>query len=55
MQIEEVFVEKNLFDPSKVIKVEQPKEINKEEVLKSVDERIMTIDDFLDEIEEKDE
>ena len=56
MQIEDVFVEKTLFDPSKVIEeVKEEKAIDKEEILKSVDERIMTIDDFLDEIDEKGE
>ena len=56
MQIEDVFIEKTLFDPSKVVQeVKQEKEINKEEILKSVDERIMTIDDFLEEIDEKGE
>ena len=52
MQIEDVFVEKSLFDPSKIVEeVKEEKEINKEEILKSVDERIMTIDDFLEEID----
>ena len=56
MQIEDVFIEKTLFDPSKVVEeVKEEKEINKEEILKSVDERIMTIDDFLEEIDEKGE
>jgi hypothetical protein len=56
MQIEDVFIEKTLFDPSKVVEeVKEAKEINKEEILKSVDERIMTIDDFLEEIDEKGE
>ena len=55
-EIEDVFVEKTLFDPSKVVEeVKEEKEIDKEEILKSVDERIMTIDDFLDEIDEKGE
>lgn len=44
-EIEDVFIEKTLFDPSKII--------DKEEILKSIDERVMTIDDFLEEIDEK--
>lgn len=53
-EIEDVFIEKTLFDPSKIIEeVKEEKIIDKEEILKSIDERIMTIDDFLEEIDEK--
>ena len=56
LEIEDVFVEKTLFDPSKIVEeVKEDKIIDKEEILKSVDERIMTIDDFLEEIDEKGE
>ena len=56
LEIEDVFVEKVLFDPSKITEeVKEEKIIDKEEILKSVDERIMTIDDFLEEIDEKGE
>ena len=54
LEIEDVFVEKTIFDPSKIIEEKYEdvtKNANKEEILKNVDERIMTIDDFLDGIE----
>ena len=50
-QIFDVFIEKELEDP-KVKKIEKQEEIKKEDIsLESIDERIMTIDDFLEDIE----
>ncbi len=49
----DVFVKKELENPKKLdVDEEKPKEIEKENIsLKSIDERIMTIDDFLDDMD----
>ena len=49
----DVFVEKNLENPKEVKKKEnEPKEIEKENIsLESIDQRMMTIDDFLDDLD----
>jgi len=51
----DIFVEKNLENPKEVKKViEEPKEIEKENIsLESIDQRMMTIDDFLGDLDIK--
>ena len=51
----DVFIEKTLENPKEIKKVvEEPKEIEKEKIsLESIDQRMMTIDDFLGDIDLK--